>query len=49
MSYEAVRRCKDCAWLSKVVVDNFAYCHFHKQDVWVMSVGCNEWSNVGLL
>lgn len=37
-----IKRCKDCSWLSKVIVDNFAYCHYHKTDVWIMSVGCSQ-------
>lgn len=43
------KKCEDCAWCANERYDNFAKCLFWDCEVWVLSVACNEFSDVGIL
>ena len=47
MKPKDIKRCSECAWLSKVVIDGFARCTLKQVDVWTKSESCDEASEIG--
>lgn len=48
MTTKSIRKCSQCAWLKKPVIDGYAKCILKGVEIWAESESCSDADSVGV-